>query len=441
MKVLLLGGGGREHALAWALRHSPAVRRLYALPGSDAIATLGEPLAGDPCDAVRVAALARELDIDLTVVGPEAPLAAGVADALQAEGRRVFGPTRAATRLESSKIFAKEFMARHGIPTARFAACHTEAEARQALAAFPPPVVLKADGLAAGKGVVIAPDQAQAVTAIAALFAGRLAGAAGQRVVIEECLHGEELSLLALSDGEGWALLPPAQDHKRARDGDQGPNTGGMGAVSSDALLTPQARRQIEQDIVAPTLRGMAAEGHPLRGVLYCGLMLTAQGPRVLEFNARFGDPEAQAILARAEGDWAAALLSVAEGRLRADLVRWSPEPAACVVLASGGYPGSFATDLPIHGLEVASREPQVTIFHAGTALRQQHWVTRGGRVLGVTARRATLAEAIERAYAAVEPIRFEGMHYRSDIGRRALAIISGRAGSHGGTGTGAVTA
>ncbi|MGH9507644.1 MAG: phosphoribosylamine--glycine ligase [Terriglobales bacterium] len=429
MKVLLLGSGGREHALAWALRHSPAVRRLYAMPGSDAIATLGEPLAGDPSDAARVAAAAAELDIDLTVVGPEAPLAAGVADALMAEGRRVFGPSQAAARLESSKIFAKQFMAQHQIPTARFAACRSEAEARQALAAFPPPVVLKADGLAAGKGVVIARDRQQAESALAALFAGRLAGAAGQQVVIEECLEGEEMSLLALSDGERWMLLPPAQDHKRARDGDQGPNTGGMGAVSCDRLLTAELRRKIEQQIVAPVLRGMAAAGHPLRGVLYCGLMLTAEGPKVLEFNVRFGDPEAQAILARAEGDWASALLSVAEGQLQPEFLRWSPEPAACVVLASGGYPGAFATDLPIHGLEVASREPQVTVFHAGTALRDQHWVTRGGRVLGVTARAATLPAAIEQAYAAVEPIRFEGMQYRRDIGRRALAWVQDRAG------------
>lgn len=425
MKVLLLGGGGREHALAWMLRHSPAVQRLYALPGSDAIATLAEPIAGDPTDASRVAALAEELDIDLTVVGPEAPLAAGVADALQAAGRRVFGPSRAAARLESSKIFAKEFMARHQVPTARFAACAGAAEALAALDKFPPPVVLKADGLAAGKGVVIAEDRAGAEAALADLFAGRLAGSAGQRVVIEECLRGEEISLLALSDGERWALLPPAQDHKRALDGDRGPNTGGMGAVSADELLPPELRTRIEREIVAPVLRGMAAEGHPLRGVLYCGLMLTADGPRVLEFNVRFGDPEAQAILARAEGDWATALLSVAEGRLRADLLRWSPQPAACVVLASGGYPGSFATDFPIHGLEVAGREAQVTIFHAGTALRQQHWVTRGGRVLGVTARAETLAAALEQAYAGVEPIRFEGMQYRRDIGRRALAWIA----------------
>lgn len=425
MKVLLLGGGGREHALAWTLRHSPALQRLYALPGSDAIATLAEPIAGDAADAARVAKLAEELDIDLTVVGPEAPLAAGVADALQAAGRRVFGPSRAAARLESSKIFAKEFMARHGVPTARFVACAGAAEALAALDRFPLPVVLKADGLAAGKGVVIAEDRAGAEAALADLFAGRLAGSAGQRVVIEECLRGEEISLLALSDGERWALLPPAQDHKRALDGDRGPNTGGMGAVSADELLPPELRKRIEREIVAPVLHGMAAEGNPLRGVLYCGLMLTADGPRVLEFNVRFGDPEAQAILARAEGDWATALLSVAEGHLRADLLRWSPQPAACVVLASGGYPGSFATDLPIHGLEVAGREPQVTIFHAGTALRQQHWVTRGGRVLGVTARAETLAAALEHAYAGVEPIRFEGMQYRRDIGRRALAWIA----------------
>ncbi len=425
MKVLLLGGGGREHALAWTLRQSPAVQRLYALPGSDAIATLAEPIAGDPTDASRVAALAEELDIDLTVVGPEAPLAAGVADALEAAGRRVFGPSRAAARLESSKIFAKEFMARHQVPTARFAACASEAEALAALDKFPPPVVLKADGLAAGKGVIIAEDRAGAEAALADLFAGRLAGSAGQRVLVEECLRGEEISLLALSDGERWSLLPPAQDHKRALDGDRGPNTGGMGAVSADELLPPELRTRIEREIVGPVLRGMAAEGHPLRGVLYCGLMLTADGPRVLEFNVRFGDPEAQAILVRAQGDWATVLLSVAEGRLRPDLLRWSPQPAACVVLASGGYPGSFATDLPILGLEVASREAQVTIFHAGTALRQQHWVTRGGRVLGVTARAETLAAALEQAYAGVEPIRFEGMQYRRDIGRRALAWIA----------------
>ncbi|MGH9542222.1 MAG: phosphoribosylamine--glycine ligase [Terriglobales bacterium] len=424
MKVLLLGSGGREHALAWSLRHSPRVQRLYALPGSDAIATLAEPVAGDPCDPAQVVEAAERLQPDLTVVGPEAPLAAGVSDALRARGYAIFGPSQAAARLESSKIYAKEFMQRHGIATARAVACDSAAEALRALAEFGAPVVIKADGLAAGKGVVVAEDQAEAERAAAAMFAGQL-GAAGRRVLVEERLRGEEVSVLALSDGERFELLPPAQDHKRARNGDTGPNTGGMGAYSIDELLTAEQRAAVAEQVVRPVLEGMRAEGEPFQGVLYCGLMLTAAGPRVLEFNARFGDPETQALLLRAEGDLAAALAAAAGGQLAAGTLRWTAEAGACVVLASAGYPGEYPKGLPIHGLEQAAREPGVVLFHAGTALRQQQWVTNGGRVLGIAARGSSLALALERCYAAAEEIRFEGKHYRSDIGRARVATAS----------------
>lgn len=421
MKILLLGSGGREHALAWSLRHSPRARRLYALPGSDAIATLAEPIGADPCDPAQVLEAAGHIHPDLVVIGPEAPLAAGVSDALRARGYAVFGPSQAAARLESSKIFAKQFMQQHGIPTARAEACETLAAARRALAGYDFPVVIKADGLAAGKGVVVAADAAEAEAALAAMFGGKL-GAAGQRVLVEECLAGEEVSLLALCDGERCELLPPAQDHKRVFAGDTGPNTGGMGAYSIDSLLSPELRQQIAERVVRPALAGMRAAGTPFQGVLYCGLMLTAAGPRVLEFNVRFGDPETQALLVRAEGDLVEALAAAAGGRLAPQALRFSRAAGACVVLASGGYPGSFEKGFPIHGLEQAARRAGVMIFHAGTALHQQQWVTNGGRVLGVAASGTSLAQALERCYAAAEEVRFEGMHYRRDIGRGRLA-------------------
>ncbi|HUX68361.1 MAG TPA: phosphoribosylamine--glycine ligase [Terriglobales bacterium] len=419
MNVLLLGGGGREHALAWKLRQSPQVERVFALPGSDGIASLATCLAGDPCDAPTVLAAATAHAVDLTVVGPEAPLAAGVADALRAAGRAVFGPSRAAAQLETSKIFAKEFLQRHRIPTARFAAVDSLAAGRQALARFGCPVVLKADGLAAGKGVVIATDPRQAEQTLEAMLAGALVGAAGRRVVLEECLRGPELSLLALADGERWRLLPPARDHKRLLEGDRGPNTGGMGAFSCDALLPPALQSELERSVVAPTLAAMALEGHPFQGVLYCGLMLTPQGPRVLEFNVRFGDPEAQAILPRWGGDLAATLLAASTSGLA-----HAPAPApncgasACVVAASAGYPGPCVAGEPIAGLEPGALDPTLLVFHAGTRRRDAAWLTAGGRVLAVAARAATLDHALALCYRAFDTIHFRGMQLRRDIGK-----------------------
>jgi phosphoribosylamine--glycine ligase len=433
MRVLILGGGGREHALAWKLRQSPRLSGLVALPGNDAIAALADCVPGDPCDSAAVVAAVREHKIDLVVIGPEAPLAAGVSDALLAESRQeagvhVFGPSRAAAQLESSKIFAKQFMQRHGIPSARFGAAEDIADAERLLREYPLPVVVKADGLAAGKGVVIAATRDEALAACREMLSGRLAGGSGARIVIEEHLAGEELSLLFLCDGERALPLAPAQDHKRVFDGDEGPNTGGMGAYSLDCLVTPELVAGVQRDVVGPVLRGMASTGAPYRGVLYCGLMLTAAGPRVLEFNARFGDPETQPILLRLEGDLLPALDLCAAGSLESLQLRWSPQPAVAVVVASGGYPGSYKTGLPIRGLatdgSLAATVPggsDTVVFHAGTRRNNGEWVTSGGRVLAVTARADSLEQALAHCHAAVETIYFEGMHYRRDIGYRRL--------------------
>ncbi|MGH9520453.1 MAG: phosphoribosylamine--glycine ligase [Terriglobales bacterium] len=420
MKILLLGGGGREHALAWKLRQSPHVTGLWALPGSDGMAPLATPVGGNPCDPAAVVACSRGLGCDLVVIGPEAPLAAGVADALRAAGARVFGPSRAAAQLETSKAFAKEFLARHRIPTARFALVDSPLAGHRALARFGVPVVLKADGLAAGKGVVVAATRAEAESALDDLLGGRLAGAAGQRVVIEECLTGPELSLLAIADGERWRLLPPASDHKRLLEGDRGPNTGGMGAICSPDLLQPRALAEIEALVVAPALCGMAAAGSPFCGVLYCGLMLTPAGPRVLEFNVRFGDPETQAVLPCWDGDLAETLLAAASGRLGEVAPRTAAGAAACVVAASAGYPAAPVTGETISGLDPAgqlSASSDALVFHAGTRLDRGAWHTSGGRVLGVTAHAATLERALPGAYQALASIHFRGLQLRRDIG------------------------
>ncbi|MHB8735334.1 MAG: phosphoribosylamine--glycine ligase [Terriglobales bacterium] len=426
MNLLLLGSGGREHALAWKLRQSPTVGRLHALPGSAAMAAVAEPLAGDPLDAAQVLAAVEAYDIGLTVIGPEAPLAAGVSDALQARGHAVFGPSRAAARLETSKIFAKQFMQRHAIPTAGYAACDSLADARRALGAFQYPVVIKADGLAAGKGVVIAATAEEAQATLAAMFAGDLVGSAGSRVVLEEFLEGEEVSLLALADGRTALAMVPAQDHKRIFDGDRGPNTGGMGAVSLDTLLSAALRQQVATTILEPTLRGMAAEGNPFHGVLYCGLMLTKQGPKVLEYNVRFGDPETQALMLRLDGDLAPALAGAAAGKIDARHLQWSNQPSACVVLASEGYPGTVVNGREISGLtpfgEVAVAQlaaSGVQVFHAGTRREGNRWLTQGGRVLSLVARAGTLSAALELCYAAAGSVTFPGCQLRRDIGWR----------------------
>jgi phosphoribosylamine--glycine ligase len=380
----------------------------------------------DPADPEAAAALAARVGADLTVVGPELPLSRGVVDRFEALGRPILGPTRAAAALECSKAFAKAFMERHGVPTAACQVCDSADDASGVLASgrFGFPVVLKADGLAAGKGVVVATDAAAAAGAVTAMMRERRFGDAGARVVIEECLEGPELSYFVLSDGERVLPLGSAQDHKRVLDEDRGPNTGGMGAFAPSPLCDAALERRILAEIVEPVIAGMSADGHPYRGFLYCGLMLTRSGPKVIEFNVRFGDPEAQVVLPLIEGDLAGALAAAAAGDLRGRSLRLARECTVGVVLASGGYPDAFETGKPIVGLDEAASVPGVRLFHAGTALRDGQFVTAAGRVLTVVARAADFASAMTRAYEAAGRIRFDGMHYRRDIGRKAATGI-----------------
>ena len=392
MRVLVVGGGGREHALIWRLAQSPSVTEVIATPGNPGI-----PNSRPAPESIEgYANLAEANRIDLTVVGPEAPLVAGIVDLFRARGMRIIGPSQGAARLESSKIFAKEFFRRAGIPTARQGTSIKD---------FSFPVVIKADGLAAGKGVVIAQTEAEAIAAIARW---------GPDVVIEEFLEGEEVSFIGLSDGRNIIPFPPAQDHKRAFDGDQGPNTGGMGAYSDDRILTAAQSGEVMDRVMLPAIRQMEKEGTPFTGFLYAGLMMTAEGPKVLEFNVRLGDPEAQALLYRFEGDLADLLI----GEVSA--ARWGGGAAACVVLASRGYPDAYETGRRITGIEDAEATG-ATVFHAGTGRPEGKLVTTGGRVLGVTAEGATLPEALARAYSGVEKIHFEGIQYRTDIGKKGL--------------------
>ena len=420
MKVLILGSGGREHALAWALSRSQRVTEVVCAPGNGGIAQVARCVPVDLKDVGAMVRLAEVEQPSLTIVGPEVPLSLGVVDAYQECGYRIFGPTGEAARLESSKAFAKQFMKRHNIPTANYAVCTSGKEVDEAIKHFHPPVVVKADGLAAGKGVIICPTRQFAIDAAHGLFSGELLGQGEKQVVIEEFLEGEEVSFLCLSDGRHVAPLVPAQDHKRIGEGDTGPNTGGMGVYSTSDMLEPTMTEWILHHIAEPTVRGMAEEGMPFVGVLYCGLMMTARGPLVLEYNARFGDPETQAILMRLESDLVDALEACIDGRLAETEMRWSEGAAACVVTSSSGYPGSYKTGLPISGLSNASKTPGVEIFHSGTARVGSQLVTSGGRVLGVTASGDSLDEALARAYEALAQIHFEGMYYRHDIGHRA---------------------
>ncbi len=431
MKILVLGSGGREHALAWKLSRSAEVEQVYGAPGNAGMAEDGVLLeSADLSRPAQVAELAARLGARLTVVGPEAPLVAGVVDEFQARGLAIVGPTRAAARLEGSKIFAKEFMRRHAIPTADFVVAETIEEGRSDLRRFGFPVVLKADGLAAGKGVVVARDAAEAEQALEGLMSGRLVGQSGRRLVIEQFLPGEEVTFTVLTDGRALLALAPTQDHKAVFDDDRGPNTGGMGAYSDDGILSDVLRNTILEKIVGPTLAGMAAEGTPYSGVLYFGLMITAGVPRVLEYNVRFGDPETQPLMTRLSGDLLPLLLATVPKRGGLDTARaeWSPGATVCVVAASAGYPGAYERNLRITGLEDAERLPGVKVFHAGTVRGQDGFYTAGGRVLGITASGGELAEAISRAYAAAEKIRFQGMHYRRDIGRKGLGRARGPA-------------
>jgi phosphoribosylamine--glycine ligase len=407
LDVLVIGSGGREHALVWRLAQSAHVRRVFCSPGNPGIA--------------RLAACAPELPpADLTVIGPEAPLVEGLADRLRAEGRAVIGPSAAAAALEGSKIFAKELMNDAGVPTARFQTFDEAAAAKKALARFEFPVVLKADGLAAGKGVVIAKTRAEAEETIEKMFAGELVGDAGKRIVIEDFCPGEEVSFIALSDGEHVLSFAPVQDHKQVFDGDRGPNTGGMGTYSDDRILDAATREEILARVIRPTVAEMARRGTPFSGFLFAGLMMTPLGIRVLEFNVRLGDPETQVLMHRLDSDLGEALQAASEGRLRDIRLKWKPEPSVCVVLCAENYPGPPRKGDVIAGIEAAEAAGAV-VFHAGTAVKDGETVTAGGRVLGVTASGRDLRQAIDAAYAAVSKIHFTGMHYRRDIGAKGL--------------------
>ncbi len=421
MRVLLVGGGGREHALAWKLAASPRVSALYAAPGNPGIAAHAECVSLAPDAVDDLVAFAERERIDLTVIGPEAPLVAGLADRLERRGLGVFGPSARAAAIEGSKAFAKRLMARHGIPTARFEAFDDPVRARRYCRELGAPLVVKADGLAAGKGAIVCPSLAEADQAIAQCLEQRAFGQAGATVVVEEFLVGEEASFFALANGAEAVPLAAAQDHKTIFDDDRGPNTGGMGALSPVKSFDAAMGKQVMETIVRPTVAALAREGAPYRGILYAGLMLTDRGPQVVEFNCRFGDPECQVLLVRWADDLVPLLAAAGRGEPLPPS-EWRPDAAVCVTLASGGYPGAYRTGVPITGVETAAARPGVQVFQAGTARRDGRLVTAGGRVLGVTAVAPELEAAIAAAYAAVADIGFEGMQYRTDIGRRRTA-------------------
>jgi phosphoribosylamine---glycine ligase len=433
MKILVIGSGGREHALVWKLAQSPRVTQLWCAPGNAGIA--GEPLAGhaSTVECLEIAAenlpsllvFAKEEKPDLTVVGPDNPLALGMVDLFQDNGLRIWGPNQKAAQFESSKVFSQNFMATHGIPTARAASFAKAAAARDFAGALDGKCAVKADGLALGKGVLICHNMAEASQAINDMLVGQKFGRAGQRVVIQELLEGMEISLHALCDGRTARLFPAAQDHKRIGENDTGPNTGGMGAYSPAPFLTDTELVEVEKKILAPWLKGCQKDGIDFCGILYPGVMLTKDGPKVLEFNARFGDPETQAYLMRLENDLTELLEACVERRLDKMALRWRPEASVCVVMASAGYPGSYAKGKPIRGLAEAGQLPDTKVFHAGTARADDQIVTSGGRVLGVTALGAGLAQARDRAYEAAQKIQFDGAQFRRDIGGKALAWLA----------------
>jgi phosphoribosylamine--glycine ligase len=419
MKVLLIGGGGREHALVWKLGASARVEKVWCAPGNGGISGEAECVAADAGDVTSLVALAERLRPDLTVVGPELPLVAGVADAFVRRKWALLGPTEKAAQLEGSKIFAKEFLVRHAIPTATmYGAFDSAGAAYDALEQVNWPLVVKADGLCAGKGVLVTTSPTEAKDFISRVMETNEFGPGGKRLILEEGLEGQELSFILLTDGERYASLVPTRDHKRVFDNNEGSNTGGMGAYSSDALLPEALCEVITTTIVQPTLEGLRTDRIRYQGFLYVGLMLTQQGPKVLEFNCRLGDPEAQAIVARMDFDLAEVLSDVVAGKLQPEKLKWKPGASACVVLASAGYPGKFAIGKEIHGLDEVARLADVKVLHAGTKRDGQKIVTNGGRVLGVTATANSLDAAMHKAYQAAEKIHFDGMHYRRDIGR-----------------------
>ena len=425
MKVLVIGSGGREHAILWALKRTSEIPlELFCAPGNGGISQVAECVPLAATDHSSLIEFASSHTIDLTVVGPEGPLAVGVVEDFERAGLTIVGPSRGAARLESSKAFAKDFMGRHKIPTAEYFVANSADEALQALRSgkFGPPsspVVVKADGLAAGKGVVVASSRADAERAVTELTSGTMVAAeAAKQILIEEALEGREVSILLFADGRDYSLMPPARDHKRVGNDDTGPNTGGMGAITDPSVIDEQTLDRIVREVVEPTLQGAAKEGFPFRGILFIGLMLTAAGPKVLEYNVRFGDPETQAILVRLKSDLFQIFQATARGALRNIAVEWSDQSSACVVLASGGYPGAYKTGLAIKGLDRLATDDNLQVFHAGTSALAGDFVTSGGRVLGITAAGATLEQALASCYGAIEQISWEGMHYRHDIGR-----------------------
>jgi len=420
MNVLLIGGGGREHALAWKIAQSPLLGRLYCVPGNAGIEEIAQCVALDVADHAAIIRFCKENLIGLVVIGPEAPLVAGLADDLEAASIKAFGPSRQAAQLEGSKGFTKDLCAEYGIPTAAYRRFADASAAKAYVATQSLPIVVKADGLAAGKGVVIAQTRDEAYQAIDECFGGAF-GAAGAELVIEEFLDGEEASFFALVDGENALPLATAQDHKRVFDGDKGPNTGGMGAYSPAAIMTPALCARVMQEIIAPTVRAMNARGTPFKGVLYAGLMIKDGAAKLIEYNARFGDPETQVLMLRLKSDLLPALLAVAEGKLSSNTLDWHDDVALCVVMAAKGYPGAYAKGSEVKGLQAAAADPNVEIFHAGTKRESGRIIADGGRVLGVTARGNTIAEVRSRAYAAVDKIDWPGGFCRRDIGFRAV--------------------
>ncbi len=421
MKVLVIGGGGREHALCWGLSQSNRVENIYCAPGNAGISDIAECIDIKAEDIDSLIDFARYEWIDLTVVGPEAPLSLGIADAFEREGLKIFGPSKAAAQIEGSKVFSKNFMRRYGIPTAEYKTFTSYLHAEEYIRLKGAPIVIKADGLAAGKGVIVAKRVEEALDALRLIMKDRIFGNAGDRVVVEQCLEGEEASFMAMTDGKTVLPLATSQDHKRVFDGDEGPNTGGMGAYSPAPVITDALEMEVIQRIMLPAIKGFSKEGIPYKGILYAGLMVVNNRPYVLEFNCRFGDPEAQPVIARLKTGLFDLIEACVEGRLNDIDIRWKPEASLCVVLASRGYPGSYEKGKRIDGLEAVNEMQDVFVFHSGTSFNNDDMVTSGGRVLGVTALGRDISEAKQRAYAAIKKIHFDGMHYRRDIGDKAI--------------------
>lgn len=421
MKVLVIGGGGREHAIVWKLSQSKSVDKIYCCPGNAGIADIAECIDVNQDDFRSLLDFVKYEWIDLTIVGPEAPLSKGIVDLFEKEGRRILGPTKAAARLESSKVFSKDLMRSHGIPTADYRVFTSHLHAEEYVKFKGAPIVLKADGLAAGKGVFVAASVDEAMDALRQIMKDRVFGEAGDRVLIEDCLRGEEASFMAFTDGKTIVPMVSSQDHKRIFDNDQGPNTGGMGAYSPAPVITEELQAVVMEKVMKQTIRALKAEGITYKGILYAGLMIDKGKPYVLEFNCRFGDPETQPVLSRLESDLMEVAMAVTDEKLSEIRVEWKQDPSVCVVLSSEGYPGKYRKGDAITGIDAANRLEGVHVFHAGTAFKDSDTVTSGGRVLGVTATGSTIAAAKKKAYEAVEKIHFRGMHYRKDIADRAL--------------------